>query len=432
MLERVGPDLGSTNSVAGAEGAVDELFSVRTVPFAFHGARLEFSLAATLFSSSGVDPGSAQLLRYLQSVELPPAARILDLGCGHGVLGVVLAALDPGRAVTFVDRDALACRYTARNLALNGLVSARMTIGGSLGYDGVSSAEPFDLIVSNVPGKAGAPVITHLVAGMGRRARPGTLVGLVVVTPLAPLVAEILATQPIELLVDRGNKTHHVFIGRLTAQPDGAPTGFPAGTYDRHSARFNVGDLSWSARTVTGLDEFDSLSHGTQLLRGALRGIRAGNCVIVNPGQGHRAVIAARSGQQPGLVVARDLLALQASARCLADNGQVGSDRPAPTMVHDVALPARALATGRPRRSGSTVILHADDKVHAPWFTQQVQWCLGQLAGRPAGSGPESHLVLTGRASLLGRLEADLISRTRGRPAHRESRRGHRAVRYVF
>lgn len=401
------------------EGAVDELFLARTVPFAFHGARLRFDLATTVFASAGIDPGSALLLRHLQAVDVSPSARVLDLGCGVGVLGVVLAALDRSRQVTFVDRDALACRFTRRNLEANGLAAAAATVHGSLGYDDVAPGPPFDLIVSNIPGKAGSAVLDHLISGAGPLAGPGTIFGCVVVQPLAAEVRAAMGRLAATMLVDKGNKTHQVLVVRLDEPlpADTGPTrGFEGGRYDRTSANFSAGDLQWRARTVVGLDEFDNLSHATRLLRGAFRGLRAGPCLILDPGQGHRAVLAARSGQHVDTLVSRDLLSLRASARCLVDNGLSG---PGPTLAH---TPGPIGGTDVP-----TAVLHADDKVHTPWFVAEVR----ALVGASARSRP-ANLILSGRSGLIGRIEVDLLARAGGRLVHRESRYGYRVVRYRF
>lgn len=407
---------------------VEELFSFRTVELAFHRRRLHFDLARTVFSASSVDPGSAFLLRHLQTVPLDHVERVLDIGSGHGVLGIVLKALDPDRHLTAVDRDALACRYTIRNLGLNGLVdpppgSPSTTLDvpgcrvvGSLGYDAIGDGDRYDLIVSNLPGKAGEGAIRALVQGAASVAVPGAVAGYVVVTPLAGLVAEAVAEAGFEVLVDKGNRTHHVIVAAiLDPAPRPRAPGLDQGRYDRHRSTFAHGPLEWEATTVVGLPEFDSLSYGTRLLRSALQGIPAGPSVVVDPGQGHRAVVAAASGYPPAVVVGRDRLALEATRRLLVDSG-----RPIPDLVHDVSL-GPALVDDRP------IIMHAEDKVHAPWFTHQVQAALHHLSQVPGR--PTRDLVLTGRAGLLGRLEAEVLRRAPGRVAHKASQRGFRALR---
>lgn len=423
----------------GVKGTVADLFQVRTVPFAFHGARLRFDLAATVFASAGVDPGSALLLRHLQTVLKeqagdPPAGgtvrRVLDLGCGHGILGLTLLALDPSRHVTLVDRDALALAYTARNLALNGLPAEQAHIAGSLGYDEVDRAEPFDLVVSNIPGKAGDAVIGELASAPEPWGRVGTLVAVVVVAPLADQVRAIFAPDRFEVLLDKGTKAHQVLIARRTAGHADHTSGFDAGRYDRERSPFQTADLAWDAETVTGIDEFDSLSHATRLLRPALRGLRAGPCTVVNPGQGHRALIAARSGQRLTAVVSRDLLALRATARLLAANGLSAGDGVSGAAAGDDPghqIPETAYLHGLtipPPGRFATVIVHADDKVHTPWLTAELRALI------TAGTGLQ--LVLTGRASLLGRLEADLLSRHGGRLFYKRGRDGYRVVRFQY
>jgi SAM-dependent methyltransferase len=405
-----------------------ELHRARVVPFAFHGARLRFELAHTLFSSAGIDPGSALLLRVLQGhlLTLPSGAvrRVLDLGCGHGTLGIVLHALDPTREITYTDRDSLALDYTIRNLELNGLATSApaATVRGSLGYDDIGVGERYDLIVSNIPGKAGAAVIAHLVTGSAQIGRPGAIVAFVVVKPLAPEVARLLASPHFESIERRATNSHQVFINRIAPGPvaDGpvAAAGFERGLYDRHNGRFRVGPMSWTARTVVGLDEFDNLSHPTRLVAAAISSTGSGRAVIVNPGQGHRAVVAARSGWTPQVLVARDLLALRASARCLSDAGE-----PEPQLFHTTSVDLSVL-TGTNR-----LVLHAPDKVHVPWLTA---WVERYLASEPPAAGGERHLVVSGRAGPLGRLEAETLRRWRGRVAFKQSERGYRVLRYVI
>ena len=52
---------------------------------------------------------------------LPPAGRILDWGCGHGLLAVWAAALAPGRTVEGVDLDAAKLDHATRAAAAAGV-----------------------------------------------------------------------------------------------------------------------------------------------------------------------------------------------------------------------------------------------------------------------------------------------------------------------
>jgi precorrin-6B methylase 2 len=396
------------------------LFDARTAPFAFHGARLRFRLAKTLFSSAGVDAGSALLLRHLQQIGSPPGGRVLDVGCGHGVLGIVLAALDPDRSVTFLDRDALACHYTKVNLVANGLDGGGHVVLGSLGYDDLPDGGSYDLIVSNLPGKVGKGPLAELVRGAIARAAPDGMVGLVVVTALADEVAAVLHDTPWDELLRRGNRSHTVFIGRPgpRSAPEGTSEGSPAGgaafergRYDRSTITFSAGRRSWTATSVLGLDEFDSLGYATRLLPLVLRALPAQRAVVVNPGQGHRSYLVSVGGHALRALVGRDLLALRASCRLLAGNG-----RDVPPTVHAVAIPDEVLDDAR------LVVLDIEDKAHLPWLRSEIERHLDR-------SGRRS-LVLTGRASALGRLEAELLRRRSGSVVAEKSERGHRALAY--
>lgn len=398
------------------------MFDSCTVPFAFHGTRLTFHLAKTLFSSAGIDAGSALLLRYLQEHLGATGEKVLDVGCGHGVLGVVLAALDPSRAVTFVDRDALACEYTRWNLEANGLDGQENRIIGSVGYDDVPRDAPFDIVVSNIPGKAGDRPIEELVLGAAAIGKVGTTVGLVVVTALAAHVDAVVAGGPFEVIARNGNRAHTVVIATVTGSPAAAEDGvdgtgawrpaFGRGVYDREELIFGAGRASWPATTVTGVDEFDELSYATRQLARLLRSVPAQRTVVVNPGQGHRAFLTSLAGHDLRALVARDLLSLRASARMLGDGG-----RKVPELAHVVTVPDELLAGAK------MLVMHADDKVHLPWLRSEAERHLDRQGRRV--------LVLTGKASVLGRLEAELLRRRPGRVTGVWSERGHRAVAYV-
>ena len=106
---------------------------------------------AGVFSAHRLDPGTALLLAHLPEPGTHTDA--VDLGCGTGVVGTVLARRDPDLHVTFVDDSPLAvasARGTFRR-ALGDERPARFTVGDAL-LD-PADGEPItpDLIVVNPP-----------------------------------------------------------------------------------------------------------------------------------------------------------------------------------------------------------------------------------------------------------------------------------------
>lgn len=89
-------------------------------------------------------------------LDVRPGERVLELGCGSGLLSIAAAKLGAGRVVA-VDLDAKALETTARNAKMNGVEGVIETRGGSW-YEPVmppSSADPrgsfFDVIIATPP-----------------------------------------------------------------------------------------------------------------------------------------------------------------------------------------------------------------------------------------------------------------------------------------
>ena len=126
--------------------------------------------------------------------------RGLDLGCGYGALGLALKADNPSMDLHMVDRDALAVRYARANAESNALQPVE--VYGSLGYDEVL-AKDFDLIVMNVPAKAGKAAIEHFLLDARSFLRDGGKVAAVVVAQLAPQVEAVLERPKVEEMLRR-------------------------------------------------------------------------------------------------------------------------------------------------------------------------------------------------------------------------------------
>ena len=85
------------------------------------GVALTFEARPGLFSPGGPDPGT---LAMLEHVELAETDKLLDLGCGYGVVGCWAASVIGPERVWMLDNDPAAVACARRNLHLNGLDGA--------------------------------------------------------------------------------------------------------------------------------------------------------------------------------------------------------------------------------------------------------------------------------------------------------------------
>ena len=110
--------------------------------------------APGVFSSSKLDGGTAFFLEHLPKREGPD--RVVDLGCGNGVVGMIAARRNPDAELTFVDESFLAVRSAEITFRANlgGDREARFVVGDGLSVLG--SGEPIapgsvDLVLNNPP-----------------------------------------------------------------------------------------------------------------------------------------------------------------------------------------------------------------------------------------------------------------------------------------
>ena len=128
----------------------------RTVRFDDGGREYRFRTAAGVFSRGGVDRGTRLML---EAVDPGAAGTVLDLGCGYGALGIVMAGRAPRARVTLVDINPRAVALAAANIRGNGVANAEARAGD--GCAPVGNAL-FDLILFNPPIRAGRAVVLRL------------------------------------------------------------------------------------------------------------------------------------------------------------------------------------------------------------------------------------------------------------------------------
>ena len=107
---------------------------------------------------------------------LPPAGRVLDLGCGYGVIGLALATGVPGATVRAVDVNERAVLLANENAAALG-VADRFA---ACIPDDVPAAETYDEIWSNPPIRIGKDALHDLLLRWLPRLAPGGRAVLVV------------------------------------------------------------------------------------------------------------------------------------------------------------------------------------------------------------------------------------------------------------
>ncbi|MEO7617528.1 MAG: methyltransferase [Candidatus Saccharibacteria bacterium] len=119
------------------------------------GQSLTLATTYGLFSPKAIDEGTELLAKYL---EVKPSDNCLDLGCGYGPLGLMLAKAAPNGITHLVDKDFVAIEYSNKNAASNGLTNASAFL--SNGFDQINPEQKYDIIVSNIPAKIGDELLT--------------------------------------------------------------------------------------------------------------------------------------------------------------------------------------------------------------------------------------------------------------------------------
>ncbi|MEO7457707.1 MAG: methyltransferase [Gemmatimonadaceae bacterium] len=113
--------------------------------FTLRGEELTFFSRPGVFSWDHLDEATSILV---DTLEVNAHDRVLDLGCGYGVLGTVAGRIARDHPVTMLDVDSEAVRSATRSAHASGLANARV-----LGSDIASAVleEQFDLVVTNPP-----------------------------------------------------------------------------------------------------------------------------------------------------------------------------------------------------------------------------------------------------------------------------------------
>lgn len=115
------------------------------------GARFRLCGLPGVFSYKKLDQGTSMLLSQL---DVTRGSRVLDVGCGYGIIGLVAARMGAAH-VDMVDANTLAVASARRNIEFNEVGNARAFTSDALS---AVSEEEYDLVLTNPPFHAGKAV----------------------------------------------------------------------------------------------------------------------------------------------------------------------------------------------------------------------------------------------------------------------------------
>ena len=133
--------------------------NLHDLKYIYDGMDFTFTSDNGVFSKNKIDYGSRFLVETMLKHVNKTQLKILDMGCGYGFIGIVLAKkLDS--LVTLVDVNKRALHLAKENTKVN---KVEANIIESNIYDNVS--DTFDIIVTNPPIRAGKKVVESMLLG---------------------------------------------------------------------------------------------------------------------------------------------------------------------------------------------------------------------------------------------------------------------------
>jgi hypothetical protein len=268
-----------------------------------------------LFSSADIDSGTRLLLKVFSRVLDDDAAagkplpcRVLDAGCGMGVIGICAAKAIGGMGgevfVRAQDRDELARLITSHNVVKNRISESALAAFTEPLLAGEES-DRWDLILSNIPAKAGAPILEDFARRSTGLLNPEGRVIMVVVHTLADFFRQEIAATGACLEREEAGTEHVVFVYGRKPKADNPAEGQEAGLsaeshivplktgpgfiknypfYRRNAVDCEIEDLPLHLETIHGAAGFDQPGGAAQTAAKLIRRLGLGKlCLSDNP-----------------------------------------------------------------------------------------------------------------------------------------------------
>lgn len=127
----------------------------------FNGKTFTFKSCDSIFSKDRLDYGTSVLLNAVLKKE-DIKGKILDIGCGYGAIGIILASFLSDVKITMTDINETAVELTKQNVFKNHIRNIEQ-IMVSNGYENIVGN--FDFIITNPPIKAGKQNLLNILVG---------------------------------------------------------------------------------------------------------------------------------------------------------------------------------------------------------------------------------------------------------------------------
>ncbi|MCL2363918.1 MAG: methyltransferase [Defluviitaleaceae bacterium] len=140
------------------------------------GQDFRFNTCSGLFSYEKPDAASVLLMQVMCNTQPPLQGDLLDLGCGYGLIGIVLGKTHAQAAtITQSDINEIACTYAQKNAATNGICTSVVHSDGF-----VNIAQRFHHITLNPPIHAGKEAVNRLYEASAAHLHPGGALYIVI------------------------------------------------------------------------------------------------------------------------------------------------------------------------------------------------------------------------------------------------------------